>query len=173
MWRHHHHHRPPPLPPPPCVPPIIVQPPLGPIPGVTDGSDAAPGEVGEFLFGSFITNWNLPTGTADLRQFQDTITVPPGDWDVSANLTTENLALTGGDFLCSNLGPPQLVPALVDSFFDTNGNALLAGVVFKCGPCRLSIVKPTLITFAIELENETGVSAVSPTTLQVWARRVR
>jgi hypothetical protein len=61
--------------------------------GVTDGSDAKPGEVGEFIFANRTTTLSVATGaTTDLAS----ITLPPGDWDVTGAVSFQGSSNTGG-----------------------------------------------------------------------------
>lgn len=55
----------------------------GPIIGVTDGSDAAPGQVGEFLHG--VTQIATSPGVTVLTTVSP-LTVPAGDWDLWASM---------------------------------------------------------------------------------------
>ena len=64
---------------------LLSQPPLsGPIIGVTDGSTAAPGMVGEFIQGSTVITAVPNTGIQVLAA--QPLTLTPGDWDVEALL---------------------------------------------------------------------------------------
>lgn len=65
---------PPPPQPFPRIPPIV---------GVTDGSTAAPGEVGEVLTVTVAGTLSSSDGWDDQ---QESLTLPPGDWDVWFNL---------------------------------------------------------------------------------------
>jgi hypothetical protein len=64
--------------------------PSGPAMGVTDGSDAAPGEVGEVIKGF---DELMPLTTSGLAH----VTLPPGDWDVYSSFTMYLNYSSGGD----------------------------------------------------------------------------
>jgi len=100
------------------TPTLSTSPPIpGPIIGVVDGSDASPGQVGEFLkaVGTFdyaagSTAGVTSTGTLTL------INMPPGDWDftISAMFTT----LIGSALFLLN--PP--VTGMSNKLFGLAGN---------------------------------------------------
>ena len=61
--------------------------------GVTDGSDAAPGEIGELLVatpGTYISG----TAAAWTQLFPTGLTLPPGDWDVTGHLVFSTAGVT-------------------------------------------------------------------------------
>src|SRR5215475_9336096 len=68
--------------PPPPVPPVIT----GPIIGVTDGTPAKPGEVGEYLMGTATGTFPPTTGGTLTEVNTAPLVVPAGDWDVQALL---------------------------------------------------------------------------------------
>lgn len=159
--------------PPPCVPPPIVR---APLMGSTDGLAAGPGEVGEFISGTASITWNIPANTPNTgAQYCLPLTVPPGDWDVQASLNTEELAITGIDFLVPGLSPPVCTPPLVGSLFVTcsSGWVSLSGFLQLTARSRLLIAAPTDLNFAVEIENATTVAAVGHTLITVTARRMR
>lgn len=69
---------------------------VGPIIGVTDGSQAKPGEVGEFLSGIIPnTDVPMPPGTAAGANATGVavvtpLVIPPGDWDVTSTFRCGN-----------------------------------------------------------------------------------
>lgn len=69
----------------------------GPVLGVTDGSDAEPGEVGEVIQWSSVANINMTTSVwVQVPGAQMTLT--PGDWDITGQIywfTTSTGASTG------------------------------------------------------------------------------
>jgi hypothetical protein len=60
----------------------------GPIIGITDGSNAAPGDVGEFISSTTILNNNTPISGygAGAVVPSATITLTPGDWQIDGNI---------------------------------------------------------------------------------------
>src|SRR5262249_31128420 len=57
----------------------------GPIQGVTDGSEAKPGEVGEYL--QTTTTITYPAATSSVQNISAAI-IPPGDWDLYSMVET-------------------------------------------------------------------------------------
>lgn len=119
---------------------------IGPIIGVVDGSNAAPGEVGEFItasaFFSYAAN-TANTGTINL------INVPPGDWDftISASFST---------LIGSALFELQPLPVgMSNSMFGLNGNfgAMAPETVIIIGQsARGSFATTTNMTFLVEVD---------------------
>jgi hypothetical protein len=134
--------------------------------GVTDGSDASPGQVGQFV--TFSNTVNFPT-TAQVNQPVNLGTLQPGDWD--CNMFAE------ASVFVTNL---QLILSPVPPGFSGNMSAVLAmtvgteAVITICPQARASLTAGTNITAAVTTNN---VGAAPPTggtaTVSFNARRRR
>lgn len=102
------------------APVLSTSPPIpGPIIGVVDGTDAAPGQVGEFLTANGTFNYAAgvdTTGTTSTGHIT-LINMPPGDWDMTifAMFTT---LITSALFLLD----PFPVTGVSNKMFGLNGN---------------------------------------------------
>jgi hypothetical protein len=140
----------------------------GPIIGVVDGSDAAPGEVGEFM--TAIGTFNYAAGVANTGSIT-LINMPPGDWDftISSSFTT---------LIGSALFELQPIPTgMSNSMFGLNGNfgAMAPETVIIIGQsARGSFAVNTVMTFLVEVDQ--AITAGLPAgvmTLRIEARRRR
>lgn len=92
---------------------------IGPIIGVVDGSDAAPGEVGEFLTANGTFNYSAGTdgfGTTSTGHIT-LINMPPGDWDMWLSAMFTTLITSAAFFL-----DPFPVTGVSNRMFGLNGN---------------------------------------------------
>ncbi len=138
--------------------------------GVTDGSNAAAGQVGEFIEATAIPNsgsgyWG-PLGVSVWYNPQ-AITLSPGDWDISASGYFSGGASWWYYFGISNgnTGSPDTGNIwLVDGYATANGDAWLA-----VGPLRLNItVSATIYSWIYGGSNGYNLSGA-----RLRARRVR
>lgn len=170
---------PPPCPPPwwwsvaPCPPPVAppsLPPPLtGPIIGVTDGSNAAAGQVGEFISAesSFpytaypnITNANLSV-----------IIIQPGDWDLWASLQVST-AIGGALFYLSPI--PTGILSTMASASVLSGMSISEVVSVTSSVARGNFTVPTLMAFYVSVDQATSSTLTAGTaTLIVSGRRRR
>ena len=139
--------------------------------GVTDGSDAAPGEIGEFIAsvvagpGAAITN-NV---AADVT----TIALPPGDWDVRGEVWFALEAGTAGEVEAAISTASASLPAdagqgarVAQSFV----HQTMTAQVLSLAPCRIS----ASVTRQVYLVARCGLTAGSKTAYgRIEARRVR
>ena len=141
---------------------------IGPIVGVVDGSDAAPGEVGEFLVG--LGEFHYLAGTTNSGSIA-VINMPPGDWDltVSAQFST----LIGSGLF-------EISPAMTgmsNQMIGLNGNfgAMAPITVVIIGQCaRGSFAIPTLLTFLVQVDQAiTSGLPAGDMSLRLEARRRR
>jgi hypothetical protein len=138
----------------------------GPFPmqGVTDGSDAKAGYIGEFIM--FTPSFSFPA-TAQ-HQILSVGVLSPGDWDCHVNATTPDSVTELGFSL--NPAPTGFSSNM------TGGLALISGseVINVIGSsARASLTVPTLLPFDIS-SNLTGTGGSAGTgTLTFTARRMR
>jgi hypothetical protein len=146
---------------------------VGPIVGVVDGSDAAPGEVGEFLtaIGTFNYAASPATSTGQLAM----INMPPGDWDIwaSASFTT---------LIESTLFHLNPVPTgMSNSMFGLMGLFSVSNLVsmdvetlvLVGQTARGSFAVPTLLSFEVQVFQGSASLPAGTMILRVEARRRR
>jgi hypothetical protein len=122
---------------------------IGPIIGVVDGSDAAPGEVGEFLtadvefaYGAGGAGGLVTTGQIPL------INMPPGDWDFTISAT---FSTTIGSALFY-LNPKPIGMSNIMIGGDGNfGTMAVEGVAIIGQSARGSFSVTTLLSFFVEV----------------------
>jgi hypothetical protein len=132
--------------------------------GVTDGSNAPAGVVGEYLLSSAAGNMGLTSGTAAQVM---TLALPPGDWQV-----TGGCYFTGSSVTAVQLGlnTSAAMPAL-----GTNAQILITGAGsslgynLAVGPVRMNISANTTAYLMGEMSGASLVAANA----QVQARRMR
>lgn len=139
------------------------------IQGVTDGSDAAPGEVGEYLrqYGT------LPVpGDGTTVMPVATLRLTAGDWQVSGQF--------GFDGVACRVAGADIAPALTgDSYHSTgiglilDGGATLqpGGSYPLGGAVRVSLAQPGEVILRVHVESVGNVPV--PVWGSVWARRMR
>ena len=145
---------------------------IGPIMGVTDGSDAAPGEVGEFLHATGTFNYaaGTATGTGSTGQI-DLLNVPPGDWDFTIAASFSGLITSALFFL-------NPVPTGVSNeMIGLNGNFTMPGeeesIVIVGQSARGSFAVATLLSFEVQVYQSSAVLTAGTMDLRVEARRRR
>jgi hypothetical protein len=155
------------------TPTLSTSPPIpGPIIGVVDGSNAAPGQVGEFMTatGSFAyaagtTSGVTSTGTIPL------INMPPGDWDFTISASFSDLITSALFFLT------PLPTGMSNPMFGLNGNFTMAGeaetVIIIGQSARGSFAVTTLLTFEVQVFNNSTSDPAGTMTLRIEARRRR
>jgi hypothetical protein len=114
---------------------------LGPlaIQGVTDGSNAKAGFVGEFLTGS--AQINFPAGVSTTTPVQPLV-VSPGDWDISAYM----IPSVAVNFLGLVLSP---IPAgMSNSMQSQQGSPGTDLSTVSSMPARGNFTVPTLLAFS-------------------------
>lgn len=100
--------------------------PIGQLPGITDGSAATSGNVGQLLQATTVTPVAFATtGTHDLI----TLVLPPGDWDVWGSAV---LSSTGG----------SAVPTDASVGFSTTANTLPAAVLCASDAYGVALTVP-------------------------------
>lgn len=122
---------------------------IGPIIGVVDGSDAAPGEVGEFMtasvefaYGAGGAGGLVTNGTIDL------INMPPGDWDFTISATFST-TIGSALFFLSPL-PTGMSNIMIGG--DGNfGPMASEGVAIIGQSARGSFAVTTLLAFSVEV----------------------
>jgi hypothetical protein len=144
----------------------------GPITGVVDGSDAAPGQVGEFLtaVGSFAYAAGAGSGVTSTGSIS-LINMPPGDWDFTISASFSDL-ITSALFL---LNPA--VTGMSNRMFGLNGNFTMAGeaetVIIVGQSARGSFAVNTPLVFEVQVFNSTSAEPAGTMDLRIEARRRR
>lgn len=149
----------------------FVQNPVPPAPrlGVTDGSVAAPGEIGEFITGSDILSYPINTTGVTIGMLSPLV-VPPGDWDLIANLETSTNTGTGAYFMVSPI-PAGLSNNMVGWYgIGGTGPSTIAFQVMTGLPARGSFAVATALPFTVGIGTP---PAAGTATLLVAGRRRR
>lgn len=157
-------------------PGIIPPPPAtagsGPIIGVTDGSTAAPGEVGELL--TQTTNGTMSTGTPGITGAA--ITLTPGDWNVQSEITISDL--TAGFYFNGMLyslmnGTTVLAQFSLENNFTSNVGGWVSGI-FPTNLAAVSTSVPLLLTGSATIYGIFGTGTGSAAySIVTKARRMR
>lgn len=148
--------------------------------GVTDGSNAAPGRVGEYIAVSNLDGGGPSLAGLAMGPYQSlgSLTLTAGDWLVGGQI--DAWLDVAGSAVVSNwgyfyLGPNDAIWANTDVASD-RAWALFRGdggdaACFNMGPIRISSAAPTQIIF----QGQVGASAAVPWGCDyvIWARRVR
>jgi hypothetical protein len=135
-----------------------------PLQGVTDGSDAAAGQIGEYLFAQATTA--VPSATAPVFVNVATLALTAGDWNVGGQIYAAPSAtasiITGGvtNASASNPGTTQCLAMLQNG---STGNVAGAAPVR-----RFSVSAPT--TAYLTAATSAGTANFYGS---IWARRVR
>lgn len=142
-----------------------------PLLGVTDGSDAATGIVGEFIRGTgTMTYAAYPQMTVALVS---ALVVPPGDWDLTASMAVSSLI--GGATMGLSPVPAGMSSGMTGAigFISTIGQTETLSVIIAQGG-RGSFSVPTLLTFSVAINqaNDNSLPAGGATVI-VEARRMR
>lgn len=146
---------------------------IGPIIGVVDGSNAAPGEVGEFLSAS--GTYAYAAGVANTGTIA-LLNVPPGDWDMYAAATFTTLV--GSVLFQLSPVPTGMSTGLagfVGTFSAGTGMAADAESLVLVGQAgRGSFAVNTQMTFQVQVDQATTTGLLAGTmTLDMFARRRR
>lgn len=181
-WWHHHQDDQPKFPAPRrehfpaqhLAPTLSTTPPVpGPIIGVVDGSDAAPGQVGEFLtaVGTFAYAAGA-TGGVGSTGFINLITMPPGDWDFTIAASFTDL-ISSALFLLN----PFPVTGMSNEMFGLNGNftsSMEAETVIIIGQsARGSFAVTTPLRFEVQVFQGAAGLPAGTMALRIEARRRR
>lgn len=132
------------------------------VPGVTDGSNAAPGNVGEFVSGTFTAPYGQPSPTVAMVSGP---VLSPGDWDMWANVAFST-AIAGGAFELKPV-PSGTSNNMSASDFTTSIEAVQLNGMTARGIYSVQ----TLLAFQIYVATPPATSGT--VTLRVEARRRR
>ena len=136
-----------------------------PLLGVTNGSQAQPGQVGEFIQFSSVNTVNIPSGGSQVFNLPMGV-LQPGDWEIQAYIAVQALV----SLVSFGLAPE---PAGFSS--DCGGSLALSPlgewqyVVGK--PTQGLISVPTLLAFGITLDGQASTTGTME--FYVTARRAR
>lgn len=149
---------------PPICPPFPPRPINGPIAGVTDGSAARPGEVGEYVMGTSAVN--VVIDPAEHTYLAQPLVLSPGDWDIQASFYAPGL---NAEAIAVHLEPlPTGVSGGLDGNIQVSTGSMHARVTTPRTQALVSV--PTLLPFSLAVRNATNTSAA---TLTVTGRRMR
>jgi hypothetical protein len=145
---------------------------IGPFPmqGVTDGSNALPGNIGEFVTGTATMSYAAYPAVTTTNVAA--LVVPPGDWDIQSY----GLASTVVGGISYDLAP---LPAGMSNDLRAWIGAIAAVVTENPAlaistPARGSFTVPTLLAFAFTVNQSTdNVLTAGSANLVVNARRMR
>jgi hypothetical protein len=143
------------------------------ITGVTDGSNPAPGIVGEFISQS----QPVPvTNAATVSYLTVPVSIPAGDWDVEASILTEYLDYEGLKFNLTPIPPGMSADELAWSHPAANPGTGAWGLTAVAPRARASFAAATPLAFTVlftTLSLVTGPTATPQFTFTVTARRMR
>lgn len=147
------------------TPPLPTRP--TPLLGVTDGSDAAPGIVGEFL----MNNATIPYGAypALTQVTVSTLVVPPGDWLMFASMSLSSASRNAFYFL-SPL-PTGASNAMSAGMWTSNASG--DAVFLVSSPARGSFSVPTLLPFSVTINQADPGLPAGNASLGVECVRIR
>ena len=145
--------------------------PAGGIIGVTDGSSAAPGMVGEVI-SSAVLNPGVAVTSGVVKNVA-TLPLTAGDWDVqgAVGLAPSGNTLTsmvGGISTTSGANDPVDVGVSRSTINGTT--AMFSSAILPLGPCRVSLSAPA--TYYL-VANATFASGTCTAYGNIWARRAR
>lgn len=132
--------------------------------GVTDGSNAAPGQVGEYLSFNSGQITNVASGT-DIGP----LSLSPGDWDVIVTTSAYATAMTNvfGSIYVNGTA----IIGTTFPFIGLNNSTVLANIIGVLQPIRVNSSTPSSVTARVAY---TGAGSNSTyTTVNIVARRMR
>jgi hypothetical protein len=137
--------------------------------GVTDGSDAKPGEIGEYFLN--VTTFNFTA--AQQTQNVNAGVIGPGDWDVIGAF----MPSVGTSGIKFNLSPVPTgvttdMSGLTFDQGDPTASGPTSGAMVISTPARALIKVPTLFSFSVNT-NFAGTVQAGTATFTLQARRVR
>jgi hypothetical protein len=146
---------------------------MGSIPfqGVTDGSDAKAGIIGEYIvmrgsapYAAYPTNTTASISVGVL---------PPGDWNVTATMVSTTLVGSADFHLAPQpTGMSNEMWGVANAF--TSGGVSEQNISLNAQAARGSFSVPTLLAFTIDIGQSAAASLPAGTaTVQVEARRMR
>jgi hypothetical protein len=127
--------------------------------GVTDGSDAAPGQIGEFFYRAITTA--VPV-TNNVPVDLDSGTIPPGDWDIVGEAYFQASTSAGTDDLRVWVNTVSATQPTGDMGGLAIASTTSGGQInnLTCSPWRLSIAVPTLIYLSVNANFGAGTMQV-------------
>lgn len=145
-----------------CDPSIIGR--GTPIVGVTDGSDAQPGMVGEFIYATADVPYAAyPTQTVNPAVAP--LVIPPGDWDVWGRLVMTGGFGVGAFFITT---PPAGMSNNMGGWTGVYDNGTTVTSAWVIGmTARASFSTPTLPVFTVIVDQSSDAS-LGAGTAQLW-----
>ena len=152
---------------------VPVAGPNTPPPGVTDGSNAAPGQIGEVISNVRVAASAL-TLTTGVAQNVCTITLTPGDWDVQGNawFSVGTGGATNIQTGINSVSAAVPTDAAIGVTRYTENMALTAsaGQMRTLSPCRVNVTASTPYYLYGSVSFPSGTCTVYGA---MWARRAR
>lgn len=160
-------------------PDIIPPQPLPP--GVIDGSNAAPGEVGEvrsvFINGNLT---NITTAGILVSLAAANFSITAGDWEISTLLQVDGGQVLSIGSTLNLLFSPTDIPGNLSAYTVATAAAFQGAAAIPTLPCSAGPVRynfsgqPVVLSFNASLWSGTGVTIPSaPFRFWCWARRMR
>lgn len=140
--------------------------------GVSNGSDALAGQIGEVISNVRVVASAL-TLTTGVVVNVCTITLTPGDWDVQGNIWYSVGAGGGSNIQCGISNVSATIPAdasISQTRMTDNIPGMGAGQMRSLGACRASVATATTYYLYGSLTFVSGTSTVYGA---MWARRMR
>ena len=141
--------------------------------GVTDGSDALPGQVGEVISSVVGLGSGLTSGVS---VNVTSIVLTPGDWDITGDVYFTGSQLTsifaGINTVSATIPTPPLTGINVgrSQLVIASGTVLGSAQMLSLRTCRASLAAPTTYYLVVNVVYTTGPIAASGA---IWARRAR
>jgi hypothetical protein len=145
---------------------------MGPYPmkGVTDGSAAAPGNIGEYMTQS--ANMAYAANPAKTQQILSVAVIPPGDWNLTATLAVSTVigeAYFDLPTIPTGVENDMFGLAVVNTAVSSDQTVRVNGQ-----PARGSFTVPTLLPFSVTVDQSTATGLLAGmATMSVSARRMR
>lgn len=139
--------------------------------GVTDGSFAAPGMIGEVIEGTVSGNTTLVTGNI-VKINLSPLVLPPGDWTVMSNL------IMGGGQIFNVLyvqlnNTTGVIGAATNTIIIVGDASFAENTYLPTAPVAISVAAATLLNWTVTLLNNQTATSNPTYDFVVWARRSR
>jgi hypothetical protein len=144
----------------------------GPVPlqGVTDGSDAKPGFIGEYM--TIQAQMAFAANPAVTTTILSVGVIPPGDWDLTCSFWASTY--TGPMYFVTSPTPAGLSNQMAGRAFETAAAATSEIAMVIGQAARGSFTVPTLIPFSCTVDQSTSTGLIAGTAnMRVEARRIR
>ena len=141
--------------------------PAGGVIGVVDGSDAAPGMVGEYI----VNNGSAVALTTNVSVNAVSIPLTAGDWDVSGNTSFLPSAVVASQVQCGVTSTSGVMPGIAAKALVSSGAGNMSVSNLHISPQRFSLTALTTTIYMVV--NATFASGTCTGTGCIRARRMR